>query len=300
MAFQLETPFKRAFRALRQWDNSNLSYPSIATLIVRGMSFAAASSAPDHTPDAVVAAMLAMLRAMASLFVERFGAPAALIKGGAIYGKTRARILRWLHDMECVLRRLLLLRAALFPAPAPRAIRVRVQGAARRRKEGDAEALFGPSDDPAQWRVAFRMPAPPEPLWMSGGFRATEDAYELGHRVEHAPEDGAAAHLADIGYWADDPRPLAERFEALLRVIQDSDHYAARLAQRLHGWRGRLERRQIFLHGLCAAAPIANEAGLSDAEWSAFAEARTMARALIAVFGDALSGAPAPNLCDSP
>ena len=208
--------------------------------------------------------MLAILRVMAARFVEAFGDPAAMIQGGAIYGKTRERMLRWLHDMECVLRRLLLLRAALFPAPAPRAgVASHRAKSVQRRREGDAESLFGPAEDPALWRVSFRMPTPPEPLWMLGGFRAHEDAYELGHRVEAAPS-GGAADLAAIGYWADDPRPLAERFEALRRVIADHDHYAARLAQRLYAWRGRAERRQLFLNGLCATTPIANEAGLDS------------------------------------
>lgn len=72
---------------------------------------------------------------------------------------------------------------------------------------------------------------------MLGGFRAREDQYDLGHRSEKAPKREIT--LASIGYWIDDPRPIAKRLEALLRVIEDLDHYAARLAQRLYAWRGR-------------------------------------------------------------
>ena len=251
------------------------------------MSFAAASSAPEQNPDAVVAGMLSVLRALAAAFAAAFGDPAALIKGGAIYGKTRERMLRWLHDMECVVRRLLLLRAALCPAPALRPVRPSKPRKLRLR-EGDAEKLFGPSADPALWRVTFRMPVPAEPSWMFGGFRAHEGQYDLGHRVE----DSATPSSLNSMYWVDDPRPLAERFEALRRVIEDPDHYAARLAQRLYGWRGRDERRQLFLYALCAEAPISNEAGLSDDEWQAFAEARPMARALIPAFAIPLEPPP--------
>jgi hypothetical protein len=251
------------------------------------MSFAAATSAPDAAHEAVIAGMLSVLRALAAAFVAAFGDPAALIKGGAIWGTTRERALRWLHDMECVVRRLLLLRAALFPAPPLRAARPGRPHLARAR-EGDPEKLFGPAEDPALWRVCFRMPTPSEPLWVLGGFRPREDVYELGHRV--TPK--AAASLHSIGYWADDPRPLAERFEALRRVIADHEHYAARLAQRLYGWRGRDERRQLFLYGLCAPAPISNEAGLPDDDWTPVADAREIARALIPVFAEPLRPPP--------
>ena len=254
------------------------------------MSFAAASSTPEQNPDAVVAGMLAVLRALAAAFVAVFGDPAAMIKGGAIWGKTREKALRWLHDMECVVRRLLLLRAALYPAPALRPVRLSKPRKLRLR-EGDAEKLFGPSNDPALWRVTFRMPIPAEPFWMFGGFRAHEDQYDLGHRVE----DSAKPERPYTLIWVDDPRPLAERFEALRRVIEDADHYAARLAQRLYGWRGRDERRQLFLYDLSAEAPFANEAGLSDEEIQPFAAARPMARALIPGFSIPLS----PPLRDS-
>ena len=253
------------------------------------MSFAAASSTSEQSPDAVVAGLLAVLRALAAAFVAAFGDPAAMIKGGAVWGKTRERALRFLHDMECVVRRLLLLRAALYPAPPLRPVR---PGKPRlvRAREGDSETLFGPSNDPSLWRVSFRMPAPPEPHWMLGGFRAHEDQYDLGHRVEDG--DKTAATLKNSLYWVEDPRPLAERFEALRRVTEDHEHYAARLAQRLYGWRGRDERRQLFLYGLCAEAQICNEAGLSDDEWQIFADARPMARALLPAFAIPLSPPP--------
>jgi len=90
---------------------------------------------------------------------------------------------------------------------------------------------------------------------------------------------------------------LAERFEALRRIIDDPDHYAARLAQRLHRWRGRVERGAIFLQSLCAKAPIAHEAGLPDEDWNPVATAREMALALISVFAGV--AAAALGVCDS-
>ena len=135
--------------------------------------------------------MLGVLRVMADRFIDSFGAPAALIKGGALYGKTRDRILRGLHDMEFVVRRMLLLRAALFPAPPPLAAATLRTGA-RRREEGDAVALLGPYEDPAQWRVAFRMPCAPEPVSMLGGLAEAADTYVLGHRVEASQKETGA------------------------------------------------------------------------------------------------------------
>ena len=245
------------------------------------------SAAAITRPDRAIAGMLAVLRVMVERFIAAFGAPAALAAGGAVYGKTRERVLRFLHDMECVVRRLLLLRAALFPAPPARASAPPRQYGARRIKEGDAQSLFGPGDDPALWRVSFRMATPPEPQWMFGGFRAHEDQYDLGHRTEGGANTDANRGCALI--WVDDPRPLAERFEALRRIIDDPDHYAARLAQRLYAWRGRDERRQLFLYALGAKAPFANEAGLSDEELQPYAEARPMAQALIPVFSEPLA-----------
>ncbi len=107
------------------------------------MSFAAASSTPEQNPDAVVASMLAVLRALAAAFVAVFGDPAAMIKGGAIWGKARERGLRFLHDMECVVRRLLLLRAARYPAPHLRPVRPSKPSKLRLR-EGDAEKTLLP------------------------------------------------------------------------------------------------------------------------------------------------------------
>lgn len=75
-------------------------------------------------------------------------------------------------------------------------------------------------------------------------------------------------------------------------MIADADHYAAQLAQRLYGWRGRDEHYQLFLYDLSAEAPFANEAGLSDEEIQPFAEARPLARALIPGFSIPLSPPP--------
>ena len=98
------------------------------------------------------------------------------------------------------------------------------------------------------------------------------------------PADGSVPTLPS--------NPLAERFEALRRLIEDHEYYAARLAQRLYGWRGRDERRQLFLYALCAEAQICNEAGLADEQWQIFADARPMARALIPAFSIPLEPPP--------
>ncbi len=249
--------------------------------------------------------MESALRIMADRFTHNFGAPSALAKRHDIFDAVRKSCLRWLNDMEAGVRRLLLLRAALFPAPkashadAPMpAATVSERGprgfAPPWRAEGDPLTMYGPPEDSADWRVCFRVDAPQAPGWLRSAPYADRRPQSRGF----APPQ----RQAPMAYWADDPHPIAERFEALLRVLDDPDYYAERLAARLHFWRGRNESRQSLVRSLCAAAQIANEAGLDDAAWAHFAEAREMAQALAPIFsslpplGGRAADAPFPSI----
>jgi hypothetical protein len=111
-------------------------------------------------------------------------------------------IASWLRAIEQILRRVLLIEAAALPKPdskvrTPRRLAPRV----RRIVEHVAEA-------PEAWRVRFQLVAPE-------------------HRSTRRRN---AAQPAPIRYaW-----PLAERLEALLRVVENPAPYIARVARRLH------------------------------------------------------------------
>ncbi len=249
--------------------------------------------AMDHapTPETITAALLAMLRVMAERFAAAFGAPSALIKGGDIWGETRKRVLRWLHEMECVAKRLLLLRAAQFPPPesfgSPQPLHQHSHDDAHpsplRPKKPSLEDLYGLPEDSADWNVRFVIAPPPGARWNCVARRRTQRGR------------AAAPSLQNLAYYADCPRPLAERFEALLRVLDDPDSYAERLALRLYRWRGRAGRRHDLLLSLCAKTSIANEAGLEDSAWDLFGKARAVACALAPMFSSPASNPMLPN-----
>jgi hypothetical protein len=227
--------------------------------------------AANERTDAIIAALLAMLRLMADGFIAAFGAPAAMLKSRP-YGEPRQRILRWLNDMECVARRLLLLRATRFAPRPPEPTsepRDDNSGPASAPREV-ADAFRGPNDDPETWRVDLRIDPPRDPVF----------AFEIPARPRAAPR-----RARPVLIYADCPRPLALRFEAILRVLDDPDGYAARLAHRLHRWRCRPARRQDFLRRLSRPAQIVNEAGLAESHWDFFAGARTLMLEMAPVFG---------------
>jgi hypothetical protein len=144
-----------------------------------------------------------VLRAIASVF----GDPIALARRGLIAFTLRAEIAQWLAPAEKLARLLLLAAAATAAPPASRA-RSRGRGwppCAREDFSGDA------SED---WRVSFRL---------LGGVskRGTQ-------RREKRPFVPAFSTL-----------PLAARFEALIRVVEAPERYAARMARRLMARRDR-------------------------------------------------------------
>lgn len=102
-----------------------------------------------------------------------------------LYGEARERMLRWLHDMECVVRRLLLLRAApVSRAAAAQDGRARpLSGAREKARPG---RCLAPARIQRNGASPSACPRRPSPCGCSAGFNAHEDQYDLGHRVDRA------------------------------------------------------------------------------------------------------------------
>lgn len=144
-------------------------------------------------------------RLMVTLF-NLFGEPDALARQHSIGARDYKLACNWLRTVEALFRKLLFIEASYYVGevtpPKPRAKRPR----ARR------EVAFFP-DQPDAWRVTFRTSYRRLP--------AGKPARTTPRRLQPT---GAIFHSA----W-----PLAERFEALLRVHNNPAPYAKRLARRL-------------------------------------------------------------------
>jgi len=139
-----------------------------------------------------------------------FGDPERLAAQHTITGPTYRLILNWLHCAEALMRHLLFIEASAFPAGDAHKRR----GAKRQRER--REMSFD-ADTPENWRVSFRCA-------LSRGRRVAPS-----RRNTKREDSPYAAPVSFHSAW-----PLAERFEALLRVHNDPEPYARRLARRLH------------------------------------------------------------------
>jgi hypothetical protein len=157
-----------------------------------------------------------------------FGEPAEIAARHTILRDEWRIILSWLRAGEALMRQLLLIEAASLPKPNTRPILWAKRERKRRELSFSAEA-------PQDWRVSFRMFTPTFP-----GRSARRG--EPGPIVQHAAADewtpaqhvqawpGSVEHAARFkSAW-----PIAERIEALLRVFNNPEPYARRLAARLY------------------------------------------------------------------
>ena len=144
-------------------------------------------------------------RLMITLF-NLFGEPDALAHKHSMSAKDFKLACNWLRSVEALFRKLLFIEASYYARsatpPKPRAKRPR-----QRR-----EMAFFP-DQPDAWRVTFR----------------TMD------RLRPHPHGGARSHTPARRFYS--AWPIAERFEALLRVHDDPTPFAKRLARRLNAER---------------------------------------------------------------
>jgi hypothetical protein len=120
-------------------------------------------------------------------------------------------LLSWIRVGEAMLRRLLLIEAAALPKPNTRPILWPThKKRARRMME-----FF--DDKPEDWRVSFRCQC---------DIRVRKATHK---RVTLSRSQRDASPPSFHSVW-----PLAERYEALLRVFNDPTGYAKRLARRLY------------------------------------------------------------------
>jgi len=196
----------------------------------------------DTEPDPKRAAPLSLWRTMRvvlCLLFDMFGSPADIAERLLLPRRTHALMLPWLRAAEAFLRRLLYIEAlALIPdlraAPASRAPRPR-----RRR----FIEVF--PDRPEGWPVHFRAFAAQPRGRKSRAARTRQAPMSLPSWVRAAPPQRRGA-LPPAPPSAPAPRrafklgahlrsawPVAERYEAMLRVFNDPQPAARRLAYAL-------------------------------------------------------------------
>jgi hypothetical protein len=158
-----------------------------------------------------------------------FGNPEDVAFRHTLTRDAHALMAAWLRAAEMLMRRLVLIEAAAYPKPNIRPLLCEKRVRARK--------LMGFSpDEPEKWRVSFhffsavthtqpqkqrdvREASPMGVCHRSGRRISREDRWSY--------ENFKPATLRSA--W-----PLAERFEALIRVFNDPTKYAQRLARRLH------------------------------------------------------------------
>jgi hypothetical protein len=131
--------------------------------------------------------------------------------------RAHKQLASWLACAEVLLRRLLLIEAAALPLPDTRPH----VGAPRQRVRRRVE--FWP-DKPQDWRVNFRC----FPVG-ARGFRPRITGARSSHQF--APPEAASSKRQPRQFrnaW-----PLAERYEAILRVFENPEPYARRLSRGL-------------------------------------------------------------------
>ncbi|MEQ1619088.1 MAG: hypothetical protein ABL883_12190 [Terricaulis sp.] len=164
----------------------------------------------DTPPRAAPLELWRAAAAFLNLLHALFGDPSAVATRGALTSMTYKTIASWLRAGEAMMRRLLLIEAAAFPKPETRALRPSSRQRARKLMSFEAA-------HPEGWRVSFRCfaSAPRRPPMLRTGRIARQDRNSNSPKVRSA--------------W-----PLAERYEALLRVFNDPSACARRLSRRLH------------------------------------------------------------------
>lgn len=178
-------------------------------------------SAPSEPAKAGPRAASLALWRIAETFLQTlhilFGAPEDVARKHTLGRTTRALMLCWVRAAEALLRRVLLIEAfaqTVAPSRPKRAMRQRT-----RKLMG-----FTP-DEPEDWRVSFRC----FPGVLGDTHAPTSPArlIRAGCRACVSPRTGKLSLKAGNAW------PLAERYEALLRVFNDPAPFARRLARRL-------------------------------------------------------------------
>lgn len=152
-------------------------------------------------------ALWRIARAFLCVLHDLFGAPSDIARAHSLTHAAYKLLLSWLRVGEAMMRRLIAIEAAAFPKPNTRPLLHVSRKRARHMME------FWP-EKPDEWRVSFRC------------FTDARSTRACGPRKPPQRVPGSPIfHSA----W-----PLAERFEALIRVFNNPIPAAHRLAARLH------------------------------------------------------------------
>lgn len=166
-----------------------------------------AATASEPTRTAPIA-LWRVAQAFLNILYNLFGAPEDVARQHTLVRKQHALIASWLRCAEAMLRRLLLIEASAHPTPSAPPARRRARPRLRKLMH------FSP-DAPEAWRVSFRVFMDRRCPRRHAPVLAGEGAGGPSNRFRDA--------------W-----PLAERYEAILRVFNDPTAYARRLARQLH------------------------------------------------------------------
>ncbi len=176
-------------------------------------------------PRTAPLALWRVAEAFLHLLHSLFGAPEDVAREHTLSRAAYALMLSWLRVGEALLRRLLLIEAAAFEHPAP--------SRARAPRQRQRRLMHFTADNPEDWRVSFHCSSSSPAN--SGGSAEPRSGKAKGRVL--APSDALGVFSPTRG--GDKKRfhsawPIAERYEALLRVFNAPYAYARRLARRLH------------------------------------------------------------------
>jgi hypothetical protein len=163
-----------------------------------------AAPAPQTTAPP---ALWRIARAFICVLHDLFGAPSDIARAHSLTHAAYKLLLSWIQVGEAMMRRLIAIEAAAYPKPNTRPLLRAPRKRVRRMME------FWP-ETPDDWRVSFRC------------FTTTRRAKT---RARCKPPQRVPGSPIFHSAW-----PLAERFEALIRVFNNPLAAARRLAARLH------------------------------------------------------------------
>jgi len=152
-------------------------------------------------------ALWRIARALICVLHDLFGAPSDIARAHSLTHAAYKLLLSWIQVGEAMMRRLIAIEAAAFPKPNTRPLLRAPRKRARRMME------FWP-ETPDDWRVSFRCLAA---------------AHRVSARAPRKPPQRVPGSPIFHSAW-----PLAERYEALIRVFNNPLPAARRLAARLH------------------------------------------------------------------
>jgi len=178
-----------------------------------------------------------------------FGGPEDVARHGSYAKHNYRRMLAWLRVAEALLRRLLLIEANAIAYAYTPPDRTPPRQRARKLREFSA-------DKPEEWRVSFRCFSSRASVGSgSRHSRETLGGVGAGARFAIASTRKRAKRIPKrfFNTW-----PLAERYEAALRVFNNPAAFARRLAKRLYAQPHR--RREVMRASADARHKIGDEA----------------------------------------